>query len=148
MHGETLLNRQDVGVQDRTTEQKGFAVWVKDNSRVVGYEVTADATGLTGRAGLGLVAATAKAVGLTSALSEAVGGARSWVLHDPGKVLGDIALTLADGGDALRHMADGGDALRHMMVIDRQPVLCGTVASPASSMPHPGDRMPHDGCGR
>jgi len=71
-------------------------------------------------------------------LSEVVGGARSWVLHDPGKVLGDIALTLADGGDALRHM----------MVIDRQPVLCGTVASPASSMPHPGDRMPHDRCGR
>jgi len=35
-------------------------------------------------------------------LSEVVGGARSWVLHDPGKVLGDIALTLADGGDASR----------------------------------------------
>jgi len=56
-------------------------------------------------------------------LSEAVGGSWSWVLHDPGKVLGDVALTLADGGDALRHT----------MVIDRQPVLFATVASPASA---------------
>jgi len=37
-------------------------------------EVTADAAGLTGRARLGLVAATAKAIGLASALSEAAGG--------------------------------------------------------------------------
>ena len=123
MHGETLLKRQNVGVQDHAAEQKGFTVRVKDNSRVVGYEVTADATGLTGRAGLGLVAETAKAIGLTSGLSAAVGGARSWALHDPGKVLRDVALTLADGGDALRHMT----------VIDRQPVLFGTVASPATA---------------
>jgi hypothetical protein len=96
---------------------------VQDNSRVVPFEVTADARGLTGRAGLGLVAETAKAIGLTRALSEAVAGVRSWVLHDPGKVLRDVALTLADGGDALRHMA----------VIDNQPELFGTVASPATA---------------
>ena len=40
---------------------------VKEHSRVVGYEVTADATGLAGRAMLGLVAATAKAIGLAAA---------------------------------------------------------------------------------
>ena len=69
------------------------------------------------------MAATAKAIGADRALSEAVGGARAWSLHDPGKVLRDVALTLADGGDALRHMT----------VIDRQPVLFGTVASPATA---------------
>ena len=46
-------------------------------------------------------------------------------MHDPGKVLGDVALMLM--------LADGGDALRHMTVIDRQPVLFGTVASPATA---------------
>jgi len=96
---------------------------VKDNSRVVPYEVTAEATGLTGRAGLGLVAETAKAIGATRGLSKAVGGARSWSLHDPGKVLRDVALTLADGGDALRHMK----------VIDGQPELFGSVASAATA---------------
>ena len=79
-------------------EQKGFTVRVKTSSRQSGYEVTADATGLTGRAGLGLVAQTARTIGLDQALSQAVGRARSWVTHDPGKVLGDVALTLADGG--------------------------------------------------
>ena len=96
---------------------------VKDNSRVVPYEVTANATGLTGRAGLGLVAETAKAIGADRALSAAVGRSRSWLLHDPGKVLRDVALTLADGGDALRHMK----------VIDGQPELFGPVASSATA---------------
>ena len=95
---------------------------VQDNSRVVPFQVTADATGLTGRAGLSLVAEAAKAIGATAALSKAVGRSRSWSLHDPGKVLRDVALTLADGGDALRHMK----------VIDGQSELFGSVASSAT----------------
>ena len=96
---------------------------VQRNSRVVPYEVTANARGLTGRAGLSLVAETAKAIGASRALSRAARGARSWSLHDPGKVLRDVALTLADGGDALRHMK----------VIDGQPELFGTIASTATT---------------
>ncbi len=96
---------------------------VQDNSRVVPFEVTANAAGLTGRAGLALVAETAKAIGMTAALSRAVGRSRSWSLHDPGKVLRDVALTLADGGDALRHMK----------VIDGQSELFGSVASSATT---------------
>ncbi|MGH3951989.1 MAG: IS1380 family transposase [Pseudonocardiaceae bacterium] len=96
---------------------------MQDNSRVVPFDVTANARGLTGRAGLSLVAETAKAIGMTSALSRALGTSRSWSLHDPGKVIRDVALTLADGGDALRHMA----------VIDRQPALFGLIASPATT---------------
>jgi hypothetical protein len=96
---------------------------VQDNSRVVPFDVTANGRGLTGRAGLSLVAETAKAIGMSSSLSEALGRSRSWSLHDPGKVIRDVALTLADGGDALRHMA----------VIERQPALFGLVASPATT---------------
>ena len=96
---------------------------VQRNSRVVPYEVTANARGLTGRAGLALVAETAKAIGASRALSRAARGARSWSLHDPGKVLRDVALTLADGGDALRHMK----------VIDGQPELFGPIASTATT---------------
>lgn len=104
-------------------EQEGFTLQVQHNSRVVPFEVTADAVGLTGRAGLSLVAETSKAIGLSRGLSNALRHARSWSLHDPGKVIRDVALTLADGGDALRHMA----------VIDRQPDLFGLVASPATT---------------
>ena len=43
---------------------------MKENGRVVGYEVSADATGLTGWAGLGLVAATATATGADRVLTE------------------------------------------------------------------------------
>ena len=109
--------------KDHIAEQKGFTLRVQDNSRVVPFDVTANASGLTGRAGLSLVAETAKAIGMTRALSRALGRSRSWSLHDPGKVIRDVALTLADGGDALRHMA----------VIDRQPALFGLVASPATT---------------
>jgi hypothetical protein len=68
------------------------------------------------------VAETAKAIGASRGLSQAVGRSRSWSLHVPGKVLRDVALTLADGGDALRHMK----------VIDGQRELFGLVASPAT----------------
>lgn len=87
------------------------------------FDVTCDATGLTGRAGLGLVAAFADRIGATAALTRAVSGTRSWKIHDPGKVLRDVALTLADGGDALRHMT----------VMSGQPVLFGQIASPATT---------------
>jgi hypothetical protein len=86
------------------------------------FTVTADGQGMTGRAGLALVAQTADRLGLTDALSDAVGDCRSWRDHDPGKVVRDIVLMLADGGDALRHMA----------VLD-QPNLFGPVASASTA---------------
>lgn len=46
-------------------------------------------------------------------------------VHEPGKVVRDLVVTLADGGDALRHLAVlGGE--------DQQPLL-GPVASPATA---------------
>jgi hypothetical protein len=78
---------------------------------------------MTGRAGLGLLARTANRIGLTKALSKAVSGCRSWKDHDPGKVVRDIVLTLADGGDALRHLK----------VLEGQAELFGQVASASTA---------------
>ncbi|MPZ89224.1 MAG: IS1380 family transposase, partial [Nitriliruptorales bacterium] len=86
------------------------------------FDVTADGHGMTGRAGTALLAETADTLG-TGALSEVAGGCRRWVVHDPGKVLRDLIVTLADGGDALRHMG----------VLAGQPTLFGTVASAATA---------------
>lgn len=86
------------------------------------FDVTADGQGMTGRAGTALLTETADRTGLTAGLSRAVGGCRSWTRHDPGKVVRDVVVMLADGGDALRHMA----------VLDGQPDLFGDVASPAT----------------
>jgi hypothetical protein len=86
-------------------------------------EVSADGQGMTGRAGLGLLARMANRIGLTKALSVAVGKCRSWKEHDPGKVVRDIVLTLADGGDALGHLK----------VLEGQAELFGSVASASTA---------------
>jgi hypothetical protein len=86
------------------------------------FEVTADGRGITGRAGTALLAEAADRTGLTAGLSRSVGGCRSWTRHDPGKVVRDLVVMLADGGDALRHLA----------VLDGQPEIFGDVASPAT----------------
>lgn len=87
-------------------------------------EVTADGTGQVGHAGSALLAGVADRVGLTRALSEAMAPTRSRrSAHDPGVVLRDLAVMLADGGSSL---ADLG-ALRD------QPDLFGQVPSDATA---------------
>ena len=88
---------------------------------VARLEVTADGTGMTGRAGTALLGRVADRVGLTDGLSQAIGRCRSWTEHDPGKVVRDLVLMLADGGDALRHLK----------VLEGQVELFGEVASAA-----------------
>lgn len=110
-------------VEIRISQEEGLTLRVHDNSRRGKFDVTADGHGMTGRAGTALLAETADTLGLTAALSRLAGGCRSWVVHDPGKVLRDVAVTLADGGDALRHMG----------VLAGQPTLFGPVASPATA---------------
>jgi hypothetical protein len=77
---------------------------------------------MTGRAGTALLAETADRVGLTTALSRLVGACRSW-RNNPGKVIRDLVVMLADGGDALRHL----------QVLVGQPELFGAVASPSTA---------------
>lgn len=75
---------------------------VKASSSIERLQVVADAEGLTSRAGTALVAGVADRVGLTAGLSDALEGVRERrSRHDPGRVVRDLALTLADGGDCL-----------------------------------------------
>ena len=82
--------------------------------------VSADGKGLVSQAGVLLLAEAARVTGLGQSLS----GALAWwraprAVHDPGKILTDLAMTLALGGDCLADVA----------VLRAQPELAGPVAS-------------------
>ena len=82
--------------------------------------VTADGKGVAAHAGTRLLAEMADFVGLTSGLSDALAPTvQRRRRHDPGRVLLDLALTLADGGDCLSDLS----------VLRDQPALFGAVAS-------------------
>jgi hypothetical protein len=97
---------------------------VQRRGRFDKVEVTADGKGLVSHAGSGLLVAVADKLGLTDTLSEALAPTRERrSAHDPGEVVRDLCVTLADGGDCL---ADLG-ALRD------QEDLFGRVASNATA---------------
>jgi Transposase DDE domain group 1 len=97
---------------------------VKREGLVDKLVVKADGTGQVSHAGSALVAGVADRVGLTRALSAAMAPTRQRrSAHDPGVVLRDLAVMLADGGDCL---ADLG-ALRDQLD------LYGKVASDATA---------------
>jgi DDE family transposase len=86
--------------------------------------VTADGKGMVSLAGAGLLALCADRVGLTGALSRATWGMRRRRgRHDPGRVVRDLAVMLAAGGDSVSDLA----ALRG------QERLFGGVASEATA---------------
>ena len=65
-------------------------------------EVTADGEGLVSHAGAALLVELTDRVGLTDGLSDALAGTRERrSAHDPGRVLRDVAVMLADGGDCV-----------------------------------------------
>jgi hypothetical protein len=97
---------------------------VKASRSIERLQVVADAEGLTSRAGTVLVAGVADRIGLTAGLSEVLAGLRERrSRHDSGRVVRDLALSLADGGDCLADLR----ALRD------QPSLLGEVASDATA---------------
>lgn len=65
-------------------------------------KVRADCGSLTSRAGTALLVGVADRVGLTGALVEALSDLRGRRgRHQPGRILRDLAVMSADGGDAL-----------------------------------------------
>jgi len=87
-------------------------------------QVVTDATGLCSHAGSALLVALADRLGLTAGLCGALADTRvRRSAHDPGRVLRDLAVMLADGGDCLSDLG----ALRD------QPDLFGRVASDATA---------------
>jgi hypothetical protein len=87
--------------------------WSKD------LRVTADGTGVVSHVGAALLRMLADRAGLTSALSGALARTGWFPVHDRGRVLVDLAVMIADGGEALCDI----DVLRH------QDEVFGPVAS-------------------
>lgn len=87
-------------------------------------DVRADATGQVGHAGSALLAGVADRVGLTRVLSAAMAPTRQRAsAHDPGVVLRDLVVMLADGGECLADLAAQRD----------QVDLFGNVASDSTA---------------
>lgn len=83
-------------------------------------KVTPDGKGVATHAGSRLLAEMADRSGLTDALSEALAPmCKRRRRHDPGKVLVDLAVTIASGGDALANL----------LGLRLQPDVYGAVAS-------------------
>jgi hypothetical protein len=86
--------------------------------------VTADGQGVASHAGARLLGDLADATGLSAAFCDALTGLRQRrSCHDPGRVLVDVAVMLADGGVAISDLA----------VLRDQPGLFGSVASTATA---------------
>jgi hypothetical protein len=82
--------------------------------------VSADGRGVVGHAGARLLADVAEVTGLTDACGDALAGLRQRRgVHDPGRVAVDLAVMLADGGEAISDLA----------VLRDQAALFGPVAS-------------------
>jgi DDE family transposase len=97
---------------------------VMRDGRPVTVEVTADGTGLVSRAGSALVAQLADQLGLTGALSLRLAAVKQRRRgHDPGRVIRDLAVMLADGGECV---ADLG-------AVRDQQALFGSVASDSTA---------------
>ena len=82
--------------------------------------VTADGQGVVSHVGSRLLGDVAAVTGLDTGLGEVAGAGRlRRSAHDPGRVLCDLAVLLADGGEAISDLA----------VLREQPELFGPVAS-------------------
>ena len=90
--------------------------WSKD------LRVTVGGTGVVSHVGAALLRMLADRVGVTQALSGALARRGWWPVHDRGRVLVDLAVMIADGGEAICDI----DMLRH------QGEVFGAVASPAT----------------
>src|SRR5215207_10474019 len=86
--------------------------------------VSTDGRGVVSHAGTRLLADVADAAGVSAALCDALAGLRERRSgHDPGRVLTDVAVMLADGGEAISDLG----------VLRDQPELFGSVASTATA---------------
>jgi hypothetical protein len=90
--------------------------WSKD------LRVTADGSGVVSHVGTALLRMLADRTGLTGALSRVLARPGWWPVHDRGRVLTDLAVMIADGGEAICDI----EVLRH------QGEVFGPVASPST----------------
>jgi hypothetical protein len=97
---------------------------VMRDGRPVTVEVTSDGAGLVSRAGSALLAQVADKLGLTDALSLRLAGIKQRRRgHDPGRVIRDLAVMLADGGECVSDLG----------AVREQDALFGAVASDSTA---------------
>ena len=97
---------------------------VMRDGRQVTVEVTADGAGLVSHAGTALLAQVADKVGLTRMLSRRLAGIKQRRRgHDPGRVIRDLAVMLADGGECVSDLG----------AVREQEALFGSVASDSTA---------------
>jgi hypothetical protein len=93
---------------------------MQNTARRAKITVSADGQGLVSQAGMVLLAEALRVTGLGEGLA---GGLARWraprAVHDPGKIIADLVMALAAGGDCLADVA----------MVRAQPQLCGPVAS-------------------
>jgi hypothetical protein len=105
-----------------TTQEDTRKVKTQTTSQTV--EVRADGEGLVSHAGAFLLVELADRLGLTAGLSEAMAPTRERrSAHDPGVVVRDLAVSVADGGDCLSDLG----------VLRGQEGLFGPVASESTA---------------
>jgi Transposase DDE domain group 1 len=93
---------------------------VKDKQRRRWLSVITGGESLVSHAGGALLVATAGVTGLSGELSTRLGlWRRPWAIHDPGKIVLDLAVAVALGGDCAADIA----------VVRAQPGVFGLVAS-------------------
>ncbi|HEY4153368.1 MAG TPA: transposase, partial [Pseudolysinimonas sp.] len=93
---------------------------MKNNARSSRLTVSSDGRGLVSQAGAVLLWETMRVTGLGRGLSQEMERWRApRAVHDPGKIVADLAAALALGGDCLADIA----------VLREQPELAGPVAS-------------------
>lgn len=97
---------------------------VKPKTAAQTVEVRADGEGLVSHAGAYLLSELAGRIGLTEALSVAMSPTRERrSAHDPGRLLRDLAVSIADGGDCVSDLG----------VLADQEQLFGAVASQSTA---------------
>jgi hypothetical protein len=97
---------------------------VMRDGRPVTVEVTSDGSGLVSHAGSALLGQVAEKLGLTSALSLRLAAIKQRRRgHDPGRVIRDVAVMLADGGECVADLGAQRD----------QDALFGPVASDSTA---------------
>jgi hypothetical protein len=97
---------------------------VMRDGRPVTVEVTSDGAGLVSHAGSALLAQTAETLGLTRALSLSLASLKQRRRgHDPGRVIRDLVVMLADGGECVSDLGTVRD----------QEGLFGGVASDSTA---------------
>jgi hypothetical protein len=122
--GNVRLSSDSSACREAKIELWGFTLKVMRDGRPVTVEVTADGSGLASHAGSALVAQVADQLGLTGALSVWLAAIKQRRRgHDPGRVIRDLAVMLADGGVCV---ADLG-------AVRDQQALFGSVASDSTA---------------